>query len=106
MNTQEYYSKKNRLEVEAQKQATYVRNLELEVAFLENRVSYLEKEAKPLTVDKLLLTKSISGNQTELAKLLNVNRGTLRGLIGDDGERHEIRYKDKKYQLMTVRGLG
>jgi len=49
-----------------------------------------------------LLDYQFHGNQSEMSRVLKVNRGTLRKYIDDPtGERHQIRVFDGEYQLMV-----
>ena len=55
------------------------------------------------TVADLLNTMEFMQNQSELARALNVNRGTLRKYMTDTkGEFHCIRLRGARWQLMTL----
>jgi len=55
------------------------------------------------TVADLLNTMEFMKNQSELARVLDVNRGTLRKYMKDTkGEFHEVRFFDGEIQLMTL----
>jgi len=55
-----------------------------------------------MTINSLLLNTHYRGNQTQLAKDLNVNRGTLRKYMNDTtGEFHFIRLVGAVPQLFT-----
>jgi hypothetical protein len=59
--------------------------------------------SKLVTVYDLLLTKELAHNQADLAKMLGVNRGTLRKYMHDvRGRRHCIRVYEGKVQLMVL----
>jgi hypothetical protein len=56
----------------------------------------------PSTVSGMLFTKEIRCNQSKLAKMLGVNRGTLRKYMDDpNGVNHCIRLYEGKVQLMV-----
>ena len=55
-----------------------------------------------MTINDLLLNKHYRGNQTLLAKDLNINRGTLRKYMTDeDGGFHFVGKCAGKYELYT-----
>ena len=55
-----------------------------------------------MTINDLLLNKHYRGNQTLLAKDLNINRGTLRKYMLDEkGDFHFIVKCGDKYELYT-----
>ena len=60
-----------------------------------------------MTINDLLLNTHYRGNQTLLAKNLNVNRGTLRKYMTDEaGEFHFIKeYTDSKIELFTNQSM-
>lgn len=55
------------------------------------------------TVTELLRTPRFKNNQSQLARVLDCNRGTLRKYLEDvDGKYHEVRIFNGKIQLMTL----
>lgn len=55
------------------------------------------------TIRELLYTPAIKGNQTTLARLLKINRGTLAKYMVDiDNTRHIVILQDDKYILMST----
>lgn len=58
-----------------------------------------------MTIKDLLKKKEYRGNQSLLAKELNVSRNTLAKYINDEsGEQHIIRKQYGSYVLFTARG--
>jgi hypothetical protein len=58
---------------------------------------------KLVTVKDMLRTRDLKHNQADLAKMLGVNRGTLRKYMNDElGERHCIRVFKGTVQLMVL----
>lgn len=54
------------------------------------------------TIQSLLLTPTFMGNQSKLAKLLNVSRGTIRKYKDDiNNDHHVVLKKDETYVLMA-----
>lgn len=54
------------------------------------------------TIPALLKTADIRHNQTKLAKLLGINRGSLRKhLFDEDGKDHFVVYRDDKLVVYT-----
>jgi hypothetical protein len=55
------------------------------------------------SVQELLLTPTIMGNQSTLAKLLRINRATLHSAIEDvNNEKHIIKKVDGRYVFMAI----
>ncbi len=60
------------------------------------------KQVKAYNIKEMLLTEAIMGNKSKLARLLNVDRATLRKLISDvDNKNHIAVNIDGKWSLMV-----